>query len=64
MAIGEAIRTKRQSRGLTMEALARRADVSLSTVARIEGGHNEPRLDVLRKLAVALNVSIDELVAA
>lgn len=62
--IPENLKTRRVAKGWSQEALARKADVSTSTVARIEQGVFEPRLDIARKLAGALECTLDELAAA
>ena len=46
---------------LTQDALAEAAGINVSQVRRYEGGNSQPSLDALRKLAVALSVSADEL---
>jgi transcriptional regulator with XRE-family HTH domain len=43
--------------------LAERIGVAASTINRIETGHQTPRLSTVRKLAEALHVTPDELVA-
>lgn len=52
---------RRKERGLTQEALAAAAGINVSQVRRYEGGTSQPSLDVLRKLAVALSISADQL---
>ena len=48
---------------LTQEGLARKADLSYNTIIKLEGGTiADPRMETLKKLAVAFNVSLDELV--
>lgn len=51
----------RKERGITQYALADAAGINVSQVRRYEGGGSQPSLEVLRKLAVALSVSADEL---
>ena len=52
----------RGAKGLSQEKLARLADVANNTIIKIESGKNDnPTLDTLKKIAKALNVSIDEL---
>jgi transcriptional regulator with XRE-family HTH domain len=51
----------RRRRGLTQAALAKRLGVLANQVSLYESGRSEPSLGVLRKLAVALSVSSDEL---
>jgi transcriptional regulator with XRE-family HTH domain len=51
----------RKQRGMTQYAVADAAGINVSQVRRYEGGTCQPSLEVLRKLAVALSVSADEL---
>lgn len=52
----------RKERGLTQQALADRAAVHLTQINRYESGDSQPTLDVIRRLAIALTVSADELI--
>ena len=62
MDIGKEIRKARRDRGLTQEELARRANISLNGLAQLEqGGRTDPHYSTLSKLAVALGVSVGEL---
>src|SRR5512144_808809 len=54
----------RHSRALTQEALAKAAAVPRSTIANLESGDGNPSLGVLVKVARALGVPIDELLAS
>lgn len=54
----------RHTRALTQEALAKAAAVPRSTVATLESGTGNPSLAVLVKVAAALGVPIDELLAS
>jgi XRE family transcriptional regulator, regulator of sulfur utilization len=54
----------RRTRGLTQDMLAREAGVPRSTVANLESGDGNPSLAVLVKVAQALAVPIDELLAS
>lgn len=50
-------------RGLTQEALARKADISYNTIIKLESkGIINPRMETLIKLAKALEISVDELI--
>ena len=60
--IGERLKRQRTRRALTQEELAKGADLSTATVARIERNEIEPRMSTLRKLALALEVDPAELV--
>jgi len=49
--------------GLSQEKLARLADVSNNTIINIEAGKQDnPTIDTLKKVAKALNVSVEELI--
>lgn len=62
--ISKTLRKLREQKGLTQEKLARLADVSNNTVIKIEAGKNEnPTLDTLKKLANALDISVDDLIS-
>ena len=54
----------RHARNLTQGALAKAAAVPRSTVANLESGTGNPSLAVLVKVAAALGVPIDELLAS
>ncbi|WP_284618198.1 helix-turn-helix domain-containing protein [Aquabacterium humicola] len=54
----------RHARALTQQELARAASVPRSTIANLESGDGNPSLAVLVKVAGALAVPIDELLAA
>ena len=54
----------RHTRGLTQDGLAKAAAVPRSTVANLESGDGNPSLAVLVKVARALGVPIDELLAS
>ncbi len=57
------LRKLREAKGLSQEKLARMADVANNTIIKIEAGKNQnPTLDTLRKIAKALDVSVDELI--
>ena len=53
----------RHARSLTQQELARAAAVPRSTIANLESGEGNPSLAVLVKVAGALGVPIDELLA-
>lgn len=55
------IKVWRSHRGLTLSALAERAGISQPFLSQIEAGRREGKIDVLRKIAGALNVSLDDL---
>lgn len=52
----------RKERGLTQQALADLVSVHITQINRYENGDSQPTLDVIRRLAIALTVSADELI--
>ena len=60
--LAKQLKRLRAARGLSQEALARKAHVSRGYLARIELGRHDPTLSVLRRLAKGLRVSVGELV--
>ena len=56
--------TLRHTRALTQEALAKAAGLPRSTIANLDSGDANPSLTVLLKVAGALGVPLDELIAA
>ena len=61
--LAENIKKYRKKLKLTQEALSRKADISYNTVIKLESkGITDPRMETLKKLAFALDISIDELV--
>lgn len=61
--IQKTLRRLREEKGLSQEKLARLADVANNTIIKIEVGKNQnPTLDTLKKIANALEVSVDDLI--
>ena len=57
------IKKLREAKELSQEKLARLADVANNTLIKMESGENQnPTLDTLKKVAKALDVSVDELI--
>src|SRR5882724_2797012 len=61
--IARSLRTLRDARGLTQEQVARLAGVPRATWANLEAGGGNPTLAVLHRVAQALQVPLDELIA-
>jgi len=64
MSLGKMVRRVkrlREVRGLTQEQLARKADVSVGYIARLETERHDPKVSTLMKIAKALRVSVAEL---
>ncbi|MBC8066809.1 MAG: helix-turn-helix transcriptional regulator [Deltaproteobacteria bacterium] len=57
------VRMLREARGLTQVQLAKLAELPRATWANLESGASNPTLAVLLRVAAALQVSLDELVA-
>lgn len=54
---------KQKIENFAKEQLARLADVANNTLIKMESGENQnPTLDTLKKVAKALDVSVDELI--
>jgi transcriptional regulator with XRE-family HTH domain len=60
---GTRVRQRREEIGLSRERLARDADVSTSTVTRLELNNKLPNTVNLLRIARILNLPLDELVA-
>ncbi|OBF14821.1 XRE family transcriptional regulator [Mycobacterium kubicae] len=58
------LRELRTERGMTLEDVASRAKIDVSTLSRLESGKRRLALDHLPRLAEALSVSTDELMRA
>ena len=58
------LRELRMQRGLTLEDVASRSSIDVSTLSRLEAGKRRLALDHLPRLAAALSVSTDELLRA
>jgi len=58
----ERLAVLRKARALTQQALADKVGVHVLQIRRYEAGNSQPTLDVIRRLALALSVSADELV--
>ncbi len=57
------IKRLREAKGLSQEKLARLADVANNTLIKMESGENKnPTLETLKKVAKALDVSVDDII--
>src|SRR3954469_19806910 len=61
---GEIIRRLRQEAGLSQAGLAAAAGIHTRQITRYESGEQQPALDVAKRLAQALGVTLDELAGA
>jgi XRE family aerobic/anaerobic benzoate catabolism transcriptional regulator len=62
--LGKRVRALRNRRGLTRKMMAREADVSERHLAQLEAGEGNVSIVLLRRIAAALHVSLEELFAA
>ena len=58
----ERLANYRKAHGLTQQGLAELVGVRALQIYRYEAGASQPTLEVIRKLAIALNITTDELV--
>jgi len=61
--IGSFIMEKRKALGMTQQQLADRLNVSFQAVSKWENGTTYPNIEILRDLAIVLEVSVDEILA-
>ncbi len=60
--IGENIKKIRKKKNISQDKLSKLADITHTTLAKIEAGINSnPTIKTLKKIADALNVTVDEL---
>ena len=61
--LSQNIKKFRKNHKLSQEELARKANITYSTLIKIESGaNNNPTIDTLRKIADVFRVSIDVLI--
>lgn len=60
--IGEKVRQLIKDKGMTQEELARKADIPYTTLLKIiSGSVDNPTVKTMQKLALALEVAVDDL---
>ena len=59
--VGNFIMDKRKTLGLTQQQLADQLNISFQAVSKWENGIAYPNIEILRNLAIVLNVSVDEI---
>lgn len=62
MDIGERLKEARKKSGLTQKQLAERLNVTYVNIAQWENGRRNPKIETLRRIAAALNMSLPELI--
>ncbi len=61
--IAENLKKLRAKKELSLEKVARLADLSLNTIVKIENGVNtNPTIETLTKIAKVLDVKVDDLI--
>ncbi len=61
--LSEKIKKYRQEKGLSQDKLAKLADITHTTMVKLESGINDnPTIKTLKKIADALEVSVDLLI--
>ena len=61
--IAENIKKLRAKKGLSLEKIARLADLSLNTIVKVENGVNQnPTIETLTKISKALEIGVDDLI--
>jgi transcriptional regulator with XRE-family HTH domain len=63
-ALAAVVKRFRHRNGITQEALAFKADVTIATLSRIECGVTDPAWTTVRAVARALDVGLEELGSA
>ena len=61
---GQVVRAKREQAGLSQEQFAERADLDRTYVSGVERGVRNPTLQVINRIAKALDVPLADLFAA
>jgi transcriptional regulator with XRE-family HTH domain len=64
VALGRAVKARREELGRTQETLANDADLHQRWVSNIENGKRNPSLASLRRLAAGLDLTASQLIAA
>ena len=59
--VGNFIMNKRKELGMTQQQLADKLKVSFQAVSKWENGITYPNIEILYELAIALNVTVDEI---
>ncbi len=61
--IGQNIKKLRKKKSISQDKLSKLADISLNTVVKLELDQSpNPTLDTLKKIAKALDITIDDLI--
>lgn len=61
--VGNFIMNKRKALGLTQQQLADKLNISFQAISKWENGTTYPNIEILKDLAIALDVAVDEILA-
>ena len=61
--LGDKMKKLRKKVGISQDGLSKKADLAFYTIAKIESGSTpNPSIDTVKKIASALDVTVDELI--
>ena len=60
-AFGERIRQLRENKKISLTRLAYDNDINKATLSMIENGKNDPQLSTIKRISLALDISVKEL---
>lgn len=61
--LGQAIKQRREERGLSQEELGHASEIHPTWISHIESGRNNPAWGSVRRIAAALDLKVSELAA-
>jgi len=61
--LGQQLREIRREQNLSLEQVARKADISIGSLSQIERGMTSPTVNMLNRISGALNISLGELLS-
>ncbi len=62
MVLGEKIKVLRKKKGLSQQQMADMLEIHLTHLNRLENGHSQPSIDVVKKLSTLFEVTTDYLI--
>ncbi len=63
MSIADNLKKYRKKKGVSQDKLSKLADITYNTIIKLESGATKnPRVETLQTIAVALGVSVDDLI--
>lgn len=64
LGIGENIRRLRKARGYTQKGFSEKLGIPVSSYSNYENGNRVPDMDIIQKIASALNVHVDDIIGS